>query len=396
MTFLVPHDALASPEKVPGQEDSIGDLFENVTIEFALDPIGGAAVVENGDNWGIGLDGFNIARFWLRGARGQGTRIGIADSGMDSAHPAFVKMVTEGRLAAFAHFNKKGEKQLQRYSDGSAVPDAHAVPTFGHWHGTHCAAIMVGESTNGKDRGIAPTAELAVTRVLEQNNEGSVAGITAGLWWLSEQDCDIVSLSLGWPGLHPEWTAPILALLDAGVVVVAAVGNEYTTAGSPKSRSPANYLTNPAGDSSGLLISVGAHDNSGAVWDDSGGELVDWSEVRIAQTDGSSRPSIFATVTPRIVPSVVGPGVDIISAVPGDKYRSASGSSMATPIIAGLIAVVLSELRSRNLDARPRNAADLILRSMRDIPPPGPDVRSGGGRVDVELLVQGIEGGLGA
>ena len=81
----------------------------------------------------------------------------------------------------------------------------------------------------------------------------------------------MVSLSLGWPGLHEEWAAPIQALLDAGVVVVAAVGNEFTSAGVPKTRSPANFLTEPRDAADGILIAVGAHDRTGAIWDDSGG-----------------------------------------------------------------------------------------------------------------------------
>ena len=119
----------------------------------------------------------------------------------------------------------------------------------------------------------------------------------------------MVSLSLGWPGLHEEWAAPIQALLDAGVVVVAAVGNEFTSAGVPKTRSPANFLTEPRDAADGILIAVGAHDRTGAIWDDSGAGHIDWANVKVGQTDGSTRPSIFATMPPRIVPALVGPGV---------------------------------------------------------------------------------------
>jgi subtilisin family serine protease len=384
-TLLVPNeqaDALG--------EELIGDVFDNVTIEFQLDLPGGASFVENDDNWGIGPDGLDAAQFWEREFRGQGVRIGIADSGMDTTHPAFASFMTEGRLSAFAQFDKNARKQLQMGQSGLPLADTDAVPTFSHWHGTHCAGVIVGQPTEGKTRGVAPAAELAVTRVLEQANEGSVAGIGAGLWWLTEQACDVVTLSLGWPGLHEEWAAPIQALLDAGVVVVAAVGNEFAVPGVPKTRSPANYLTAPRDAADGILVPVGAHDQTGAVWDDSGGGEVDWTNVKVGQTNGSTRPSIFAEMPHRIVPALVGPGVAIVSATPGNKYTSTAGSSMATPHIAGLLALVLSGLRTHDPNARPRAAADLVLANLADLPPTGTDIRSGGGRVDLNRLLDAI------
>jgi len=388
-TLLATNEEADSLIQADGAEP-IGDVIDNVTIEFPLDPIGGAGAVENDDNWGIGTDGIDAAQFWGRGVQGRGVRIGIADSGMDSTHPTFADLVANGRLVGFAHFDKQGQKVLQRRPDNSIIPDAEAVPTFGHWHGTHCAAVLVGQPTEGKMRGVAPDAELVVTRVLELANEGSVAGILAGLWWLTTQACDVVSLSLGWPGLHEEWAAPISALLDAGVVVIAAVGNEFNAAGVAKSRSPANYLSIPQDSNAGVLIPVGAHDRLGAVWDDSGGEIVDWSQVRVQQTNGTTRPSVFASIPPRIVPSMVAPGVDIISAAPLSKYLSSPGSSMATPHVAGLIALTLSELRARDPGALPRTAANLVLDSLRDLPPLGPDTRSGAGRIDNNILTEKI------
>jgi subtilisin family serine protease len=310
---------------------------------------------------------------------------------MDGDHPAFQDLRAERRLAGFAHFDRQGRQVLQTTPDGTVIPDSDAVPTFGHLHGTHCAAIIVGQATDGKRRGVAPAVELAVTRVLEQSNTGSVVGIAAGLWWLTTQQCDIVSLSLGWPGLHEEWAPPIKAMLDAGVVVVAAVGNEFDSA-APKSRSPANYLHTPSGPSDGILIAVGAHDRAGVIWESSGGETVDWANVTVLQTDGTSRPSVFANLPKRIVPSMVAPGVDIISAAPFNKYSALEGSSMATPHIAGLVALVLSHLRTNDPGARSRTAAELVLASLMDLSPPGPDIRSGGGRVNVSALAHVVFG----
>ena len=366
----------------------VDGVFNNSTIYFPLVPeLLGAAVVDNEDNWGFGIDGLDAAAFKKRGAEGDSVRIGIADSGMDATHPMFAKLLSEDRLVAFAHFDKLGKKVVQTNADGSVIADADAKPTYGHWHGTHCAGILVGEATDGMAHGLAPQAQLAVTRVLELANEGSVAGVLAGLWWLTEQKCDVVSISLGMPGFHEEWWPPIEALLKAGTVVVAAVGNEALTPGSALSRSPANYLPTD-NQEQGRLIAVGAHDQAGAVWDESSGEKVDWSGVQIDQPGGTSRPSVFASSPPRIIPALVAPGVDIISASPNGLYRSSAGSSMATPHLAALIALVLSELRARQKDTSPNVAADLIVSCLKDVPPAGEDTRSGKGRVDNALLAE--------
>jgi subtilisin family serine protease len=86
----------------------------------------------------------------------------------------------------------------------------------------------------------------------------------------------------------------------------------------------------------------------------------------------------------------VGPGVDIVSATPGDKYFATAGSSMATPHIAGLLALVLSGLRTHDPSTRPRAAADLVLASLTDVPPVGIDIRSGGGRVGLDRLLDAL------
>lgn len=366
-------------------QDSNAVTFENKTIAFPLDLIAGASFVPNQDNWGIGPRGVNAQLFWNEGARGQDIRIGIADSGIDLAHPTFTALKSGGRLAAFAEFDKLGKKRVQVKPDGSAVADDQATPTFSHWHGTHCAAIALGDSTSGKTRGVAPHSTLAVVRVLEQANEGSVAGIAAGLWWLVDQGCEVVSLSLGWPGLHEEWAEPVLKLLSDGAVVLAAVGNEFGLPGSPPSRSPANYPFTPSAATDGVLLRVGAHDESGAVWSDSGSENVDWSNVVVTGTDGVQHPSRFAKIPRFEVPDLVGPGVDIVSAVPNDRYFSSPGTSMATPHIAGIVALALSLIRQKQPNARPRDAAEKLLANLKPIA--GGDARAGGGVVNTAALV---------
>jgi len=367
--FLFPRVINPESQRPPGVE------FENVTIEFPIDLLGGAGSVPNDDNWGVGPGGYDAQRFWDLGARGKGVRVGIADSGLDLNHPCFSARVAAGREVPFAHFD----------SIGQAV--ASIMPTFSHWHGTHCAAVLVGEPTSGKRRGLAPDADLAVARVLGAGNSGTVASVLAGLWWLVDQKCDVISLSLGWPGFHEEWAAPVEAMLAAGTVVVAASGNEFGLPGEKPTRSPANYPIAPSHQDEGLLVTVGAADVGHNIWDRSGGEVADWSGVMVKRSDGSMQPSRYATSPPQLVPTLVGPGIDVVSAIPNGEYLSSTGTSMATPHLAGLIVLALSFLRKTNTTTKPRAAAERVLQHLIDLPIAGPDTRSGRGRVDFGGLI---------
>jgi subtilisin family serine protease len=89
---------------------------------------------------------------------------------------------------------------------------------------------------------------------------------------------------------------------------------------------------------------------------------------------------------------MVAPGVGIVSAIPGSKYRLDSGTSMATPHVAGLIAVILSMLRARISTATARDAAMLVLDSLKPLKPGLVLERAGGGRSDVHDLIQRVAG----
>jgi len=370
------------------------DVFENKTIQFPLEMPGGADVVENSDDWGIGALGLLAEGFWERGFKGKDVRIGIADSGLDSSLATFSSLRSDRRLLAFAAFNADGSKQWQHNPDpdGSTITDISAVPSATHWHGTFCAALLVGEN-DGMLRGMAPAAYPSVTEVLQTGNVGTVASISAGLQWLRSQKPDIASLSLGWPGKHEEWADDIEGLIEDGVVVVAAIGNEWGIPGEQPSRSPANYPIDFTDTKKGILISVGAHDQANKVADFSGGEVANWQDVVVSAPDGTKRPSKFASAPPKVVPAIVAPGVDIIEPVAPNRYESQSGSSMATPHIAGLLALVLSALRSKNQGASARNAAELLLECVIPLAAPA-DIRMRRGRVDPNLLLAKVDAAL--
>lgn len=338
-----------------------GRIWQNTLFTVPHDEdiaAAGEATAED-PNWGV--EDLFAEGLWKIGAGGQGIKIGIADSGIDGNHPCISHQnFSRSNFAAFS------------LSDGQYL---NIPPGDSGWHGTHCAGIIIGKEKSGVHRGVAPEATLCIARVLD-GFDGSVASVKSGLDWLRLQQCDVVSLSLGWPGLHDEWATEIKSLIQGGAIVVAAAGNEYGINGSAPTRSPANYPISK-------LVCVGAYDRTRSVWPRSGGGQIVWPKH--SQFDG---------VSDQTIPYLVGPGVDIVSTVPGGMYRNSDGTSMATPHIAGLLACALSYLKENGVPDAPDVALRALGESLVDIGNAGVDVRYGRGAIDPHKFVIAVQRAL--
>lgn len=260
------------------------------------------------------------------GATGQGTRIGILDTGIDPSHTEFA-----GRLVAFEEFNARG------------LPISGTARDAGV-HGTHVSGLV-----GGATAGVAPSVELAVAAVLTVPHGGRLVGypsqIASGLDWLAAQDVHIINASLGaYPRSRWLYQA-IKSLRDQDdVLTIAAVGNSGAN-GAGNHGSPGDY---------DLVVSVGAVDDTDEVADFS-----DWCPQ--AQQ-----------------PDVCAPGVQVWSALPGNAYGAMDGTSMAAPVVAGAAAVVREQL----LAAGRASAADDIEAALRaSVVTATPADRAGGGRI---------------
>ncbi|GGL21766.1 hypothetical protein GCM10009037_01390 [Halarchaeum grantii] len=252
------------------------------------------------------------------GVSGAGVTVAVIDSGIDQTHPD----LDEGKVV--------GEYDLV---DG----EAPAADETGH--GTHVAATIAGsgEASNGTQAGIAPNASLVDVRVFGTGGAPTsrvVAGIEAAV---NDSATDIVSMSLGGPAYmlrsNDPYTDAIEAATGEGIPVVVAAGNdgEYLSVQSPGVVADA--------------ITVGATDNDGSV------------------ASFSSRGP-----TPRgyyVKPDVVAPGSRVVSAnafyEDGLDYVEKSGTSMATPVTSGVVALVLSKnpaLTPREVKSRLVSTAD--------------------------------------
>ncbi|WP_415577403.1 S8 family peptidase, partial [Deinococcus radiodurans] len=246
---------------------------------------------------------------WAAGFKGQNIRIGHLDSGIDPSHPELA-----GKVAAFQEFNGEGDRVSSQPHDTTD-------------HGTHTAGLLVGSKV-----GVAPGAKVISALVLP-NNEGTFAQVIAGMQYVLDPDnnadtddgADVVNMSLGIPGTWNEFIVPVNNMLKAGVVPVFAIGNFGPAAGS--TGSPGNLPQ---------AIGVGAVDSNGQVASFSSRGPVAWQ----GEISG-----VFTK------PDIAAPGVNITSTVRNGGYQAMSGSSQASPITAGAVAVLLSAKPGASVDA---------------------------------------------
>jgi len=273
--------------------------------------------------WGAGLE-----------TAGQGIKIGVIDTGIDQSHPFFdpagysmppgypkgQTRFTNAKVIVARAFPPPGA----RYRNAALAFDSENST-----HGTHVAGIAAGnartEATGGRIvSGVAPRAYIGNYKALVGTDSGlspngNAPEIVAAIEAAVRDGMDVLNLSIGEPEIEPRRDVVALALdaaAEAGVVPVVAAGNDYNDLGAGTVASPAN---------SAGAITVGAVEIGGTP---PTGEHADFSSVG---------PT---TISYRLKPDVAAPGVDVLSAVPGGGWSSLSGTSMASPHIAGSAALL--------------------------------------------------------
>jgi hypothetical protein len=353
------------PTAVPGIQDVYPNRILRSPQLIEVKALPDTVLESKASSWGVSKIGA-LAAWGAYAARGQGVKIGILDTGIDASHPDI-----KGKVAAFAEFDAEGN-QIR-----------NARPHDSDQHGTHCAGTIVGGNVSGQWIGVAPEATLAVALVLNGSSGGTDAQVLAGIDWLVEQDVDVISMSLGGLTLGPEtpntYTEALLTCLRAGIPVVTAIGNE----GSQTTGSPGNDL---------FAFSVGATDYLDRAAGFSGGRT-----HIIRQSNFIPRDNL---PLPNSKPDVSAPGVAVTSSIPGNKWAAFNGTSMATPHVAGAIALILSatEIRQQVPDTeRAFVIQDLLTGSAEELGESGQNHRFGFGRIEVLRAIGfAIERGYGA
>ena len=255
-----------------------------------------AAATQERLDWGSKLHGLPAA--WRR-TRGSGVKVAVLDTGVDADHPDLANAIEETKDFT-----------------GDGVEDVDG-------HGTHCAGIIAARRNSVGFVGVAPECQLLIAKVLGNNGLGSHADIASGVNWAVDSDADIISMSLGGPKSDESLFRAVHRALMENKIVVCAAGNE----GSLFQNSigyPGRY---------GSVISVGAHDQNGnpAGFSSRGGEI-----------------------------DLMAPGTGIWSAHANGGYAKLSGTSMATPFVAGICALILAKHRKTGRHRTPiKNNEDM-------------------------------------
>ncbi|MBC9712984.1 S8 family serine peptidase [Streptomyces sp. TRM66268-LWL] len=277
---------------------------------------------------------------WAAGYDGKGTKVAVLDTGTDSEHPDLKGRVTE----------------LKNFTDSDTAEDRDG-------HGTHTISTVGGSgaASDGKNKGVAPGAELISGKVLNDSGSGLLSWIIAGMEWAAvEAGADVVSMSLGTS--EPSDCADPMS--QATEELAQKNGTLFVIAAGNIGRAGHNTVSSPGCAPS--VLTVGAVDRDSV------------------SADFSSRGPVAGTHT--LKPEITAPGVGISAAKAGGRgdaaYQSMSGTSMATPHVAGAAAI----LKQRHPDWNGQQIKAALV-SAADTDVTGDVRETGGGLLDVKGAV---------
>lgn len=268
------------------------------------------------------------------GIRGKGVKVAVIDTGVDYTHPEL-----------------RGN-----YAGGYDFVNGDSDPMDDHGHGTHVAGTIAARDDEVGVVGAAPEASIIALKVLSRSGQGNWSDIIAALEWASDNGIQVTNNSYGTtvdPGV-----AVRLAFTNSdaqGILHVAAAGNAGDCLGQGETMTyPARY------------------------------EVV----IAVAATDRSDKRACFSSTG--IDLDLAAPGAPITSTLRGGGYGEMSGTSMASPHVAGVAALVLSKgVTDRSGNGRVNDEVrSILLASAEDLGAPGKDTHYGAGMVDAHAAVK--------
>ncbi len=345
-----------------------------------LDPFGPQAGLAGDfgpqpDEIECGTNLMQAPRVWNElGNTGAGAVIAVVDSGVCWTHPDIVNQIWvnpgedlnhNGVVMDAADMNGVDDDGNGHVDDliGWDFDQNDNQPSDDNSHGSHCAGSVAGDGTSGTQAGVAPDAKIMVVRVgLQFTDEPDV---WAGMQYAAQNGADSISMSLGWPhNQNPDratWRTNCENTIDAGTAMVIAAGNEGSGAEPDNVRTPGDVPR---------VITVGALDCSDVAAGFSSRGPVSWSNVP-PFNDHPFPPGL-------VKPDVSGPGVDTKSHNVCSGYSFKSGTSMATPHVAGAVAL----MKSANPGLTHDDVKQILQDTSVDLGDPGMDNTFGTGRVD--------------
>lgn len=270
-----------------------------------------------------GMGVFDVQRLRDKGYYGEGVTVGIIDTGVDRTHP-----------------------DLSNCIDSADFTGSRYGPVDTHGHGTHTTGTV---GATNQSIGVGPKLRTVHGKGLGDSGNGGSRSITNAMKWCVDKGATVLSMSLGSSGEDRGITELARELTEQGVWIIAAGGN------------------------------------SGPNTPD-----VDWPgrspyTISVAALNRDLSPASFSSAGAKIDTS--GPGVGIWSAKPGGGYRQMSGTSMATPFIAGLLGVYRAALLQLGMPVpKSDGLRQLLFSRSTDTHTSGPDRRTGPGWATPLLL----------
>lgn len=322
--------------KVEGlDQKSIDALALDPAIEYVEEsqtytvaPLSNKETVQDakfGDQWGFKNTGKNAGGWWSRGKAGEDinaegvwklsrgrkeVKIAVIDTGVDYTH---------SDLAANMWVNELEKNGVEGVDDdgNGYVDDIHGYdfankdgdPADGHGHGTHCAGNIGALHNRSGIRGVMNNVKIVGIKFLSDSGRGETEDAIQSIDYAVKVGVNLMSNSWGGGEFSQALKDSIQAASDAGIIFVAAAGNSRAD-NDARPTYPANYEVEN-------VITVGSHDATG-------------------------KKSSFSNYGKKTV-HVFAPGSNIMSTVPGNRYQSMSGTSMACPIAAGAIGLLIAE-----------------------------------------------------
>ncbi len=279
------------------------------------------------------------------GLTGKGILVGIIDTGIDPNHPDL-----SGKIYAWKDFT------------ASAKP----FPYDDNDHGTHTAGTIAGGAASGTRIGVAPEVTLAVAKVFDTSGYSSEAIILKAMEWMTDPDGNpntddaplLVSNSwggkTGTPAEEKPFREAVQKWVSLGIFPVFAAGN--------------------AGPNSQTVSTPGAYPQSFAIG------ATDESDV---VASFSSRGPITIGTETYAKPDVSAPGVRVYSSISGGGYAKFSGTSMATPHAAGVVALLYQAKPELTVD----EIENLLVYTATDVDVKDYDYNTGWGRINAAKAV---------
>ncbi len=245
---------------------------------------------------------------WARGYTGQGVVVAVLDGGVDFTHPDLNDNIWINPREIPGNGIDDDQNGFVDDVRGWNFAASNNDTLDRRGHGTHVSGIIAGKNNGIGVTGVAHNAKIMPVKVLGDDGSGNTDNVALGIRYAASNGAKVINLSLGSGSPNETIASAIQYATSLGAVVVMASGNS----GAAQPIYPARYATD-------MGISVGAVDDTGTI-------------ASFSNRAGNDSRLLHVTA----------PGVAIYSTLNGNDYGYASGTSMASPYVAGVVALMLS------------------------------------------------------